>query len=209
MKIILSRKGFDDKYGGMASVIWPDSREMLSFPIPVEITEDGVSSHQMHFKDRSLSEILGDLGYNEKKQGAKFHLDPEIQNLTNEFTFGSFGQSGSALGHLKNHKIGTGDIFLFFGTYCETYLEERKIRYQPMHPFHAIWGYLVVDKVIDNVELISNNYFAELKRHPHYLNKDKKQYKNESKRKGSALDTGHCDDMLSENLTGGKRWQDH
>ena len=32
MKIIFSRKGFDDQYGGIPSVIWPETKEMLSFP---------------------------------------------------------------------------------------------------------------------------------------------------------------------------------
>ena len=32
MKIIFSRKGFDDQYGGFPSVMWPETKEMLSFP---------------------------------------------------------------------------------------------------------------------------------------------------------------------------------
>ena len=62
MKVILSRKGFDGQYGGYPSIIWPDKR-MLSFPIPVESPEQGVSPDKMFFDDKSLLEIFKELGF--------------------------------------------------------------------------------------------------------------------------------------------------
>jgi hypothetical protein len=167
MKIILSRKGFDDKNGGHPSIIWPDDKRMLSFPIPVESSEVGVKADKMIFRGRNLSKIFSELGFKEEEIEKEFHLDPVIQNLTQDFTIGSLGQSGAALRHLQNNDIGKDDIFLFFGTFSETFFTQNKeLRYNPMHAFHAIWGYLVVDDVIDNVSELPHLYF-ELKKHPH------------------------------------------
>ncbi len=162
MKVILSRKGFDDQYGGYPSIIWPD-KSMLSFPIPVESPEQGVSPEKMSYQGKPLHKIFQELGF--KKIPNECHLDPEIQNLTREFTIGSLGQSGAAQGHLRlNSEKGKGDLVLFFGTFTETYFDpEDKLKYQPMqHPFHAIWGYLVVEDVLDTVQKIQNSEFEEL-----------------------------------------------
>jgi hypothetical protein len=178
MQVILSRKGFDDKYGGHPSIIWPDKR-MLSFPIPVERPEQGDSPEKMFFDDKSLLEIFNELGF--KKTPQECHLDPEIQNLTGEFTIGSLGQSGAAQGHLKNNGVGKDDLFLFFGTFSETYFDSNKLlKYKPMHPFHAIWGYLVVEEVLDTVQKIENSEFKEILKHPHYINRKLPEYKSGS-----------------------------
>lgn len=194
IKIVFSRKGFDSQYGGIPSVIWPDSREMLSFPIPVKSPKNGCRADEeigyrakdLNFKGHELGDILSGLKYNWKKYGDKFHFDPMIQSLLPEKpAVGAFGQSGSALGHLKRNHISKGDIFLFFGTFCEYYFEDKMLkRYDMMHPFHAIWGFLEVDSCNDidpsqpdtEDELLKVHPY--LKNHPHIQNRQLYKSKN-------------------------------
>lgn len=180
MKIVFSRKGFDDQYGGIPSVIWPNSREMLSFPIPVRSLEKGHRAEDLSFMGHRLNKLLFDLKYNWNRHGDSFHFDPMIQPLLPENTLvGAFGQSGSALGHLKKNHISKGDIFLFFGTFCECYWDgDRLSYYKMMHPFHAIWGFLEVDSCNDISQIISEttneiiNAYPGLRSHPHIKNRE-------------------------------------
>ena len=102
MKIVFSRKGFDSQYGAIPSVVWPNSKEMLSFPIPVKSPEQGIKAYQLSFIGYKFSKLLSDLNCNWDKNGDNFHFDPMIQSLLPEVPpVGAFGQSGLALGHLK------------------------------------------------------------------------------------------------------------
>jgi hypothetical protein len=172
MKIIFSRKGFDSQYGGIPSVIWPGTREMLSFPIQVKSPEQGYLAEELSFKGYKLGDILSDLKYNHNKHGVKFHFDPMIQFLRPEKpSVGAFGQAGAALGHLKKNRICQGDVFLFFGTFCEYYFEDKTLkRYEMMHPFHAIWGFLEVDSYNDIDPSQSDAEDDLLKAHPYLIN---------------------------------------
>jgi hypothetical protein len=186
VNIVFSRKGFDDQYGGIPSVIWPSSREMLSFPIPVKSPEKGHRADELSFKGHKLTKLLTDLKYNWDKYGDNFHFDPMIQSLLPEKPLlGAFGQSGAALGHLKINQISKGDIFLFFGTFCDCYFEDDKLkRYAMMHPFHAIWGFLEVDGFIDidqnqsDIEDELLKTYPSLTNHPHIQNRKLYKYKN-------------------------------
>ncbi len=182
MKIVFSRKGFDSEYGGIPSVIWPETKEMLSFPIPVTSEEeDGYLAEKMSFKGHPLDILLSSLKYKSARVGQKFHFDPMIQSLLPEkLSIGAFGQSGAALGHLTKEKITEGDIFLFFGTFCECYWEAKELRrFKLMNSFHAIWGFLKVDCHID-IGPIPSEHEQELrkvhpwlKNHPHIQNRKK------------------------------------
>ena len=50
MKIILSRKGFDSKFGGMASPILPDGT-LLSLPIP---SNDDVKFSELKWSKKTI-----------------------------------------------------------------------------------------------------------------------------------------------------------
>ena len=70
-------------------------------------------------------------------------------------------------------------FFLFYGTFCNTFLDENKeLKYVKMQPFQAIWGYLVIDKILPVSEINDKNY-SELKKHPHYINKENKSKVND------------------------------
>lgn len=52
MKTILSRKGFDSKYGGGSSPILPEG-EMLSMPIPAFGNESGIQLRDVNFAGKA------------------------------------------------------------------------------------------------------------------------------------------------------------
>lgn len=67
MKVIISRKGFDSGYGGVASPIMPDGN-MISLPIP------GVSYNR--FED--MSKLVSDLTKGKVKGSTPVHFDPDL-----------------------------------------------------------------------------------------------------------------------------------
>lgn len=173
-KIILSRKGYDDQYGGKPSVILPDGT-MLSFPIPVTGKEEGIETENLNFKRKPIKELFEELGHS--SISLIHHVDPDIYHLRGNQPLGAYGQAGAALGHLENQGVGVGDTFLFFGTFCNTYLLDKKLQYEMMHPFHAIFGYLKVDRKVSMLEIDNETDLAWLKHHPHYINKEIGDYK--------------------------------
>lgn len=192
MKVILSRKGFDGSYGGYPSIILPKemNEKMISFPIP-ETNEksDGKLANDIVFKIadntyKSLEDIFSELGIKDRikmpntkpnHRQIKYHYDPEIQEIKNQRKYGALGQSGAAAKHLIPNnlkKLKKDDIFLFFGTFKKTLLENNEIKYDtPMHEIQVIWGYLIVDDVIN---LSTQNQipekYSDLTNHLHFIN---------------------------------------
>jgi len=168
-KIILSRKGYDDQYGGKPSPILPNGI-MLSFPIPLSDTkEEGLQSDELIFNGKTLTTYFAELGH--KTTVHKHHVDPDIYGFSGKQPMGTFGQAGAALGHLDNQSIDEGDIFLFFGTFCKTIYIEGKLQYEKMHPVHALFGYLIVDRRVNMDQIDTEPELFWLKAHPHYLNR--------------------------------------
>jgi hypothetical protein len=174
MKIILSRKGYDDQYGGKPSIIYPDGT-MLSFPIPVYGNEEGTSSESLMFKGKSLSKIQNELGHKNVLQ--KHHIDPDIYHFDGKpGSIGAFGQSGASLGHLENQGVGKGDVFLFFGSFCRTFEVEDTLNYEPMHSFHAIFGFLEVEEKVKMQQIEYDEKYKWLRDHPHFENRNHESY---------------------------------
>lgn len=79
-RIILSRKGYDDQYGGKPSVILPDVT-MLSFPIPVNPEKEvRVASHELTFRNKTFADYFKELGH--KGTDLFHHVDPDIYGLS-------------------------------------------------------------------------------------------------------------------------------
>lgn len=152
MKIILSRKGFDAANGGMANPILPDGT-LLSFPIPTDDVENTYNSLQ--FNGSSYFDILKSLKPRTKIQEHEHcHLDPDLRADVRPRPLGwkpAFGQMDAALTELRNHQIGVGDLFLFFGWFKETEFRNGKLTYKKGAPdWHVIYGYLQVGSIIEN-----------------------------------------------------------
>jgi hypothetical protein len=146
MKIVLSRKGFDSRFGGGPSPIVEGGPQSL--PIPAAPGRPGVSYGELGLAAEVTRASRGRLGAADLA-----HHDPM-------FTAGGrclFGQCGAAQTHLERQGVGPGDLFLFFGLFREGRVP----------PHHRIFGWLWVDSVIRT----GDPAMADLAmlRHPHAL----------------------------------------
>jgi hypothetical protein len=115
MKIILSRKGFDSSYGGVASPIFPDGA-LLSLPIPD--ARGPVTYQDLTWGQHQLGKVVAALTRGRIDFAAHAHLDPDLYSQICSRAPGwrpLFGQDGAAQSHLANQGVGVGDLFLFFG----------------------------------------------------------------------------------------------
>jgi len=78
------------------------------------------------------------------------HLDPDL--VSNVIVRPQewrclFGQGGAAETHLKNQNVGENDLFLFFGWFRKTVLQNGKLQFDSADKsgIHIIYGYLQVD----------------------------------------------------------------
>jgi putative DNA base modification enzyme with NMAD domain len=158
MKIILSRKGFDKKNGGVASPIFPDS-SICSIPIPIDDPE-GWNPHfrEIRFGQGSLGRVVADLTRKRAKRYASNshgHLDPDLRKeaiIRRRGWLPAYGPGGPAQSHLSNSGVGVGDIFLFFGWFRQVEQVGERWRYVRRAPdIHMLWGWLQVDKVYHEV----------------------------------------------------------
>lgn len=168
MKLILSRKGFDSTAGGVPSPIFPDGR-MVSFPIP---DKDSVISYsEITYDGDSLGPLVEHLTGGQIPQHYRAHLDPVLVRGSLPRQSGwrpIFGQGGQAQGHLRNNRIGVGDLFLFYGLF--RHVEHRNSVYSwatKTKPCHVIWGWLQVAEVLPLGSSIPSGY-QWAKYHPHF-----------------------------------------
>lgn len=166
MKVVLSRKGFDSKNGGIASPILPDGT-LLSLPIP---GVNGTAYSDLSYSGETYKEMIEWLGA--KCGSGVCHLDPDIRQGIFDAPAEwkpAFGQSGRNLTHLNAQKIGSGDLILFFGWFRQVERIGSKLRYVPKSPnLHIIFGYLQIGDMITSQAEIDREYSW----HPHANMKD-------------------------------------
>ncbi len=165
MKVILSRKGFDNQYGGQPSPILPDGT-LLSLPIPAE--NESVKFVDLSHQEKSYYTIIKELKPSSKiKDYYTCHLDPDLRRdiiERPEKWVPLFGQTDSAQGHLENFDVDTGDIFLFFGTFRETELENGILKYKAgTSDIHVIYGFLQIGAKYSDNDILKKHYNF----HPH------------------------------------------
>src|SRR5262249_42398082 len=156
MKIILSRKGFDSSAGGHASPVLSDAT-MVSLPIPSRLDELAYADIAMTPPSRDRRS-RGDNGTSSRAlpavssyaelirapdAGARLaggaHLDPDLLAAARPRPVGwrpTFGQVGAAGGHLRNARVGVGDLFLFFGWFRHTEDDTARLRFIRGAGFH-------------------------------------------------------------------------
>lgn len=175
MKVILSRKGFDGKAGGVPSPILPDGT-LLSLPIPAKI--DHVTYHDLQHKGVTYSEILEQLKPKDLKiKDWHCHLDPDIRpgaqvSLPRDWVAG-FGQINQSQSYLRNQNVGIGDLFLFFGWFKQTEgsLHDGTLRYVKGAPDqHILYGYLQVGEVVSEQDTLYEKYPWHPHAHPERAN---------------------------------------
>ncbi len=160
MKIIFSRKGFDSKYGGGASPIFP-SGELLTLPIP----EPFPGRHSTQYKDicasmqaggLSLGTLVHDLTKGKIKPERFAHLDPDLNpsSIPRPADWRPvFGQEGAAETHLQKHDVEKDDVFVFYGWFRKVELVSGTYRYvSGALDLHVIFGWLQVEQrlCVDN-----------------------------------------------------------
>lgn len=149
MRIILSRKGFDSGNGGCPSPILPDGT-LLSLPIPSK--NDDVKFSDLFYEEKSYYQIIKELKPRTKiKEYYTCHLDPDIRDMKISKDWAPlFGQAGASQTHLLNNNVCKDDVFLFFGWFKQTKMEDGKLRYVSGAPdLHIIFGYLQIGEIFD------------------------------------------------------------
>lgn len=130
MKIILSRKGFDSKNGGIPSPILPD-HTLVSLPVPADMADKG----SVRYDDiRAPKVTLGKLVHDLRKVPLhRAHLDPDLRrsalSTRKPGWRAIFGQAGKAQSHLAGEGVDVGDLFLFFGWFRQTEYVEGHYRF--------------------------------------------------------------------------------
>lgn len=171
MRVVLSRKGFDDSSGGCASPILPDGT-MLSLPIPGGRKD--LKYEEIIYKGYSYKKIIEDL-YNDSKHSfnkTNCHLDPDLicgLNPNADKSWGAaFGQVDSSQTHLNNQgitkeQIPDGVLFLFFGWFKPVSISNKGFEYLKNESgFQSIYGYMFVDRILSG-----DGIKKEFPWHPH------------------------------------------
>ncbi|MBU0457309.1 MAG: hypothetical protein ABH824_05210 [Nanoarchaeota archaeon] len=180
MKIILSRKGFDCENGGYASPVLPNGK-LISLPIP---SSDVIKYSDLKLDDNKsyfdlMKELKPKIKYNkewcELTKETKCHLDPDIyvDILKRDRDWkASFGQINQSQSHLLNEGVREGDLFLFFGWFRQTILNNGKLCFDKSAPdLHILFGYLQIGKIIQ----VNNKTKIPkwMKFHPHAVDEDR------------------------------------
>lgn len=154
MKIILSRKGFDSSYGGVASPILPDGT-LLSLPIPDE--QGTVTYGELTYVNHPLGPLVEELTRGRITRQRRAHLDPDLAQQIVPRSPGwqpLFGQDGAAQSHLANQGVGIGDLFLFFGWFRAVQKSGSGYQFVPGAPDqHLIYGWLQVGAILQGSAL--------------------------------------------------------
>ncbi|MDO5519648.1 MAG: hypothetical protein Q4G58_04045 [bacterium] len=162
MKVVLSRKGFDMKHGRIPSPILPDGT-LLLLPRPSE--EGYVRYDELFYNGTSYLEIIRSLNPTiaEELKDAKCFPNPDLteHSYKKESNWkANFTQYGPSEGHLSSQRISVGDIFLFFGWFKQTEInEENQLTYVKNAPdLHIIFSYLQIGAIIKNKNYILKKY---------------------------------------------------
>lgn len=151
MKVIISRKGFDSKYGGCPSPIFADG-SMVSLPIP---SSKGPTTYsEISANGRNLGSLVDSLTGGRLTGSARAHFDPDLDSKAMKRLPGwlpAFGQVGGPRTHLDNCGVGIGDLFLFFGWYRYVDVDAQGIARVSDNSknIHAIFGYLQVGEILN------------------------------------------------------------
>ena len=150
MKIVLSRKGFDSRNGGVPSPVMPDG---TAVPLPIPARAGPKQFRDVRWRDGSLGTLVEDLTGGRVRAEYRCHLDPDLQTdaLPRQPEWRpAFGQHHVAQRHLEGQGVDRGDLFLFFGLFRAA--EQlaggtwRLVRHA--RPVHRLFGWLQVSEVV-------------------------------------------------------------
>ncbi|MBY3432997.1 hypothetical protein HFN89_02235 [Rhizobium laguerreae] len=171
MKLILSRKGFDQGSGGAPSPLFSDG-SLFSIPIPDGRTRQRYGD--MRHGDHDIGEVVTHLTKGRYTGRSFAHVDPDLHKERIERLEGwrpAFGQTGAAQRHLENQGVGPGDIFLFFGWFRDV-SKGRDGVWGPTsggRDIHAFHGWMQIGEVLDLSSGRASDWlhYPWLRNHPH------------------------------------------
>jgi hypothetical protein len=168
MKVILSRKGFDSSYGGVASPILDDGT-LLSLPIP---SPSRITYDELSVGGIPLGKVVADLTSGRIPSNHHAHLDPDLNAAMYPRLPGwhpIFGQVDAAQAHLEGRGVTVGDVFLFFGWFRKTNNIGGQYRFVRNAPdLHVIYGWLQVGEVVRVNQKPSQAHRWASEYHPHF-----------------------------------------
>jgi hypothetical protein len=150
VKLVLSRKGFDARNGGIPSPILPDGT-LLPLPIPHRDETTTLAKIPLPLGPVRVCELLRDLSAGRLDGELRVHADPQLLPPADALPGWRpcLGQAGAAAGHLRRQGVGPGDLFLFFGWFRDVELRRGRWAYRPGAPHrHLIFGWLEVGEVL-------------------------------------------------------------
>lgn len=169
MKLVLSRKGFDLKSGGVPSPILSDGR-LHSLPIPGTAEAARITYDDLRVEGYTLGQVARDITRDDSFGARQVHLDPDLRSELLDRDPGwrpMFGQDGAAQRHLEMQGVGEGDLFLFFGWFRKTELRNGRFAYVRGAPnLHVLFGWLQIGEVL-KVNADASNVPSWGRRHPH------------------------------------------
>ena len=133
-RIILSRKGFDSSAGGTASPIFSDGK-LFSIPIPQKFPSP-TRYKDLKFNGMTGKDILKESSVKSVLPHNYCHYDPLLSK-----EIGIFGQASSSQTELKNNKVSSGDLFLFFGWFKQFTKKGKDL--------HHLFGWLQIEDIIE------------------------------------------------------------
>jgi hypothetical protein len=150
VKLVLSRKGFDARHGGIPSPILPDGT-LLPLPIPHRDETTTLAAIPLPIGSGRIGQLVRDLSGGRLDAALRVHADPQLQPPAEALPGWrpSLGQAGAAAGHLQCQGVGPGDLFLFFGWFRRVERRQGRWAYRPGAPdLHLIFGWLEVGEVL-------------------------------------------------------------
>ncbi len=155
MRVIFSRKGVDSATGRCASPLIGE--RPVSLPIPTRKP----SPTRYGQLNADLRAQAHDLNTSGKRP---CHLNPDIDPTAIDSRpagwRGALGQVSRALSHLRNQRVTTGDLFLFWGLYRQAEFVDGVWRYRGPRR-HVVFGWLHVEAVCD----LNDNGLSALQRY--------------------------------------------
>jgi hypothetical protein len=127
---------------------------MLSLPIPHD--SGRITYQDITFDGRPIAGLVSDLTNDRLGASCRAHLDPDLRAAAIPRKEGwqpLFGQDGAAQAHLERHRVGPGDMFLFFGWFRRVHKLHERWLYVPGAPdLHVLFGWLEIGEVVKIAE---------------------------------------------------------
>ena len=188
--VVLSRKGFDSSSGYGYSPFDPTTGKYITIPIPIGKSErqianktryEQISIRPNYLPGINASDLRGLIFHDSLRLSRKSrrevsnnfaHIDPWLGPCPwlagkSDYHLGALGQVNAAQGHLANHNVGVGSLFLFFSRFIPVKNRDNNISVvvNPLKGAYFLYGWLKVGRVVKRFTEVQDPKLET--RHPH------------------------------------------